>query len=921
MSLPRTVSPGRARRAGSPSAHPSREVVGRGPELAQLEGLLAAARGGGSGALVIRGEPGIGKSALLDHVAAAATDFDVLRAVGVEGELDLPYAGLHQLCRPLLDQIAGLPDPQREALRVAFGLASGDSPDRYVVGLAALNLMSAAAARQPLLCVVDDAHWLDGPTAQALGFVGRRLGADSVALVISTRSADEVFEGVPELVLSGLTTAESRRVLGTVLVGRVDETVRERILAEAHGNPLALFELPRTLTAAETATGIVQGTRDSLTSRLEASYRRQLEALPEDTRTLLVIAAAEPLGDPLLLLRAAAHLGIRVAAADAAEEAHLLDIREQVTFRHPLVRSTAYRSAAADERRAAHGALADATDPALDPDRRAWHRAQASAAPDERLATELERLAERARARGGLAASAAFLESAVRLTPDPARRSERALAAAGQKLDAGAFDDAERLLSSAAAGTAGELGQARAERLRSRIALARAFDDRAALLRSLDAARRLLPLDPKLGREALLEAFLAGRYTENREACIAAGQVFQAHQQGAGGDPIELLLGGYALLLSNGYPAGTDLLTQALRALRDGTPSSELEVEAALQAATTIAPALWDFESMSGILNSLVHWVREAGVLRLLPKTLQGLTWAQIYGGDFRDAAAGLTEANAVETVTGGASTPANWAILHAWCQEEHVALGLIAESEREGAQAPDTEYARAVLFNGLGRYDLALAAAQRSCDAHQVGAWGSALVEMVEAAARSDDEARAVWAFDQLATRTRQGGTDWALGLEARASALLDHAHAEGLYREAIERLGRTRLRPDLARAHLLYGEWLRRENRRVDARAELLKAHELFSAMGAVAFTDRARRELVATGEHVRKRIDDNPLDLTAQEMRVARLASSGSTNAEIAAQMFLSPRTVEWHLRQVFGKLGIASRRELQTALPTT
>jgi DNA-binding CsgD family transcriptional regulator len=324
---------------------------------------------------------------------------------------------------------------------------------------------------------------------------------------------------------------------------------------------------------------------------------------------------------------------------------------------------------------------------------------------------------------------------------------------------------------------------------------------------------------------------------------------------------------------------------------------------------------------MSGILNSLVQWVREAGVLRLLPKTLQGLAWAQIYGGDFRDAAAGLTEANAVEAVTGGASTPVNWAILHAWCQEERVALDLIAECEREGAQAPDTEYARAVLFNGLGRYDLALAAAQRSCDAHQVGAWGSALVEMVEAAVRSHDEARAVWAFDQLATRTRQGGTDWALGLEARASALLDHADAEGLYREAIERLGRTRVRPDLARAHLLYGEWLRRENRRMDARAELLKAHELFSAMGAVAFTDRARRELVATGEHVRKRIDDKRLDMTAQEMRIARLASSGSTNAEIAAQMFLSPRTVEWHLRQVFGKLGIASRRELRTALPTT
>jgi DNA-binding CsgD family transcriptional regulator/tetratricopeptide (TPR) repeat protein len=919
MSPPPTVSPGRSSGAEPLSAQPLRPVVGRGPELARLGRVLGAARDGGSGALVVRGEPGIGKSALLEHVTAAATGFDILRAVGVEGEIDLPYAGLHQLCRPLLDQVVELPEPQRDALRVAFGLAPGDLPDRYVVGLAALSLMSAAAVRQPLLCVVDDAQWLDGPTAQALAFVGRRLGADSVSLVISTRSADEVFEGIPELGLGGLSTAESRRVLGTVLVGRVDEAVRERILAEAHGNPLALMELPRTLTAAETATGIVQGTADSLTSRLEAGYRRRLEALPENTRTLLVIAAADPLGDPLLLLRAASHLGVGVEAADAAEAANLLEIKEHVTFRHPLVRSTAYRSASANERRAAHAALADATDPDLEPDRRVWHRAQASAVPDEKLAAELEQMAERARARGGLAASAAFLESAVRLTPDPAHRSERALAAAEQKVDAGAFGDAERLLRTAATGSESALVRARTERLAARIDLARAFDDREALNRALDAARRLLRLDPKLGREALLEAFLASRYTENREVCIAVGQVFVEHAEGTGSDAIELLLGGYALLLSKGYPAGTDLLTQALHELRSATPSTELEAEAALQAATTIAPALWDFESMGSIMDGLVHWVREAGVLRLLPKALQGLTWAQIYGGAFRDAAAALTEADAVEAVTGGASTPANWAILHAWCQDERVALDLIAECERKGAQLPDTEYARALLFNGLGRYDLALAAAQRSCDAHQVGAWGSALVEMVEAAVRSADSVRAVWALDQLVTRTRKGGTDWALGLEARARALMDDVDPEDHYREAIERLARTPLRPDLARAHLLYGEWLRRVHRRVDARAELVRAHELFSAMGAAAFTDRTRRELVATGEHVRRRVDDRRIDLTAQERQIARLASTGLTNAEIAGQMFLSARTVEWHLRQVFGKLGIASRRELRTAIP--
>jgi DNA-binding CsgD family transcriptional regulator/tetratricopeptide (TPR) repeat protein len=436
--------------------------------------------------------------------------------------------------------------------------------------------------------------------------------------------------------------------------------------------------------------------------------------------------------------------------------------------------------------------------------------------------------------------------------------------------------------------------------------------------RALDAARRLLGLDPRLGREALLEAFLAGRYAENREMCIAIGQVFELYQDETGGDAIQLLLSGYGHLLSEGYPAGTNLLTQALHQLRSATPSTEAEAEAALQAAMGIASSLWDSDSRSAILDGLLRWVRDAGVLRMLPRVLQGLARAQIDAGAFREAAAYLAEADAVEAVTGGASRPSTPAILNAFCEDESSALELIAHNERDGGSRPDTEFARALLFNGLGRYDDAVMAAQRSCDAHQVGAWSSALIEMVEAGVRTGDAVRAEWAFELLAMRTRLAGTDWAIGLEVRCRALMDPVDPEPHYREAIERLAATRLLPDVARAHLLFGEWLRRENRRVEARAELLRAHEMFSAMGAVAFTDRARRELVATGEHIRTRSPDKRSDLTAQETHIARLASSGMTNAEIAGQMFLSPRTVEWHLRQVFGKLGIASRRELRTAL---
>ena len=589
-----------------------------------------------------------------------------------------------------------------------------------------------------------------------------------------------------------------------------------------------------------------------------------------------------------------------------------------MTFRHPLLRSVVYRGAAANERRAAHDALAEATDPVLEPDRRVWHRAQASAVPNEGIAAELEQMSERARARGGMAAAAAFLESAVRLTPDQDRRSMRAIAAAEQKVDAGELEDAERLLRTAIAGGVDELRDVRAERLRARIALTRAFDDSEALRRALEAARRLVNLDPKLGRDALLGTFVAARYVTNREVCIDVGRAFNEEPLSTDASGAAMLLRGYGRLLADGYPAGTDVIVEALGSIAGGAPSNELEAEVAFLG-HTIAGALWDHARQAAILQPLLDWARNTGALALLPKLLVAWAGAQAEAGEFADAIATLQEAASIATVTGVGMNPDAWGFVHAWCDDETVALDAIAQIERDGALRMNTELARAQLFNGLGRYDLALATAQRSCDAHQLGAWGLALVELIEAAVRTGDAARAEAAFEALRERTRQGGTEWALGIEARAKALLVTHDPEALYREAIERLTHTAIRPQLARAHLLYGEWLRRENRRVEARAELLKAHELFTTMGAAAFTDRAGRELAATGEHVRKRSDDQRIELTAQETQIARLASSGLTNAQIAAQLFISPRTVEWHLRQVFAKLGVASRRELRRSFP--
>jgi DNA-binding CsgD family transcriptional regulator len=902
-------------------------LAGRGTEGARLDRLLADARAGQSAVLVLRGEPGIGKTALLGYAAERAAGFQVFRAAGVESEMELPFAGLHQLCGPMLGGLGQLPPPQRDALGTAFGLSSGAPPDRFLVGLAVLSLLSDVAAERPLLGLIDDAQWLDRSSAQVLAFVARRLQAESVVLLFAAREPAELNElaGLPDLPLRGLPGDSARELLASATKGPLDDRVRDRILAEARGNPLALLELPREVSPATLAGGFGLPGGLPLPGQIEASFLRRARQLPAATQRLLLVAAAEPTGEPALLWRAAGMLGIPAEAADPAQADGLLDLGVQIAFRHPLLRSAIYRAAAADERRSAHLTLAAATDTEIDPDRRAWHRAHSTLAPDEDVADELERSAARAQARGGLAAAAAFLERAAALTPDPGRRVRRALYAARAKQLAGAPNEALALLAAAAAGPLGDFDRAMLQRLNGQIALdTRRGGDAVPLL--LDAAGQLEPLDPGLARETYLEALraasIAGRLGGGARSAAEAASRAPTPQ----GVPraIDLLLEGLAVRLTAGYAASAPALKRALSAVRDQGGRPGLDVRWPWTA-RRVAPELFDDDAWHALGTRNVAMARDAGALAVLPLALNYLATMRVFEGNLETATALLNEAAAIADATGTPPIVFGRLSLAGFRGDEAQASALIEASvpvaiaRGEGVVLTVGEHARAVLHNGLGRYQAALDAAQSSSaqDELMFSVWS--LPELVEAAVRCGKTELAADTLERLCERTQAAGTELALGIQARSQALLrDGEPAESLYREAIQRLGGTRMRPALARTHLLYGEWLRRENRRGDAREQLRTAYDRFTAMGMEAFAERARRELVATGETVHKRTAQARYELTAQEVQIARLAGDGLSNPEIAAQLFLSTRTVEWHLRKVFSKLGISSRRELGRAL---
>jgi DNA-binding CsgD family transcriptional regulator len=909
---------------------------GRARERQTLDGLLDRVRGGESAMLVIRGEAGIGKTALMRYCARQASGCRLVQIVGVESEMELPLAALHQLCAPMLSCLAALPKPQQRALRVAFGLAPGTAPDRFILGLAVLSLLAENAAARPLVCLVDDAQWLDEASSQVLGFVGRRLLAEPVGLLFAGREAagEQMFPGLPALTVAGLTDKDARALLTAAVPGQLDKRVRDRIVAETRGNPLGLLELARGMSEAELAGGFAGPPKASppghLQGLLQDHYLRRVRALPEPTQQLMLLAAADPTGDATLLWRAAQTVGLGRDAAAAADAEQLLNIGSQVRFRHPLVRSAAYVAGSPADRRAAHLTLAAATDVQADPERRVWHLAAAATGPDEDVATALEQAAAQIQARAGLAAAAAFLQRSVTLTAEPGRRADRALAAALANLHAGAFDTALGLLVQAEADSVDDLQRARVEQLRGQIEWASVAGREAPVL-LLQAAKRLESLDAELARETYLYAWvashLAGPLAGPGGLLLEVSRAAQAARQPAGAPrPCDLLLDGLTTMITQGRAAAEPTIRRAVAAFLADQVSGEEWLQWGIFAQMA-AMAAWDFDSWVALSTRHVELARATGALAPLSIALNGRGQVATHCGDFETAAALAAEKDVVNEVTGirQATTcdlllagyrgrPAEAVPLFAATTEDSAARG-------EGLAVQMANWSAAVLHNGLGRYAEALAVAEPATEeTYSPLSTQLVLPELIEAAVRTGRADLAREALDRLSAMTAIEGSDWAKGLEARSRALLSEGQeAEQCYAEAVERLGRTPLRPERARAHLLYGEWLRRENRRLDARHQLHAAYHLLAAIGADAFAERARSELLATGEKVRKREVDTYGQLTPQEEHIVRLARDGRTNPEIGAELFISARTVEWHLRQVFTKLGITSRRDLHNALP--
>jgi DNA-binding CsgD family transcriptional regulator len=908
--------------SGSPGA--SSELLGRQSESQILNRIISAARVGHGGTIVVCGEPGIGKSSLLDHAMDSATGFQVLRAVGNEAEKELPFAAAQQLCASSLATLQELPAPHRDALGVAFGHVSGSAPDRLFVGLALLGLLSQQASKGPVLCVIDDAQWLDRESAQAFAIAARRLGSEHIAFLFGARTVPSDFNGLPCLPVFGLGQSEARVLLRSALPDPFDEHVFERILAETRGNPLALLELPRGLTPAELAGGFALPSSVPMAGRIEASFQRRIAKLPTSSRRLLLIAAVEPTGDPALMWRAAQSLGVDESAGSEFEANGLVEMAPRVIFRHPLVRSAIYEVSTPAERRSAHKALAGATDAGVDPDRRAWHLAQSAWHPDDEIANDLEASADRAQARGGFAAAAAFLERAAELTADSTHRVGRTLAAAEAKRQAGALEAALELVARAEQGPLDAYQSAQLEALRGRVSFAsQRGRDAPRLL--LAAAQHLELHDPVQARatylDAITAALFAGNLAEGGHAREVARAVLAAPQPPEPLGGTDLLLRGLALLVAEGPGAGTSVSKRALDAFRGDAISTEERLRWTWLAGRTAA-FIWDYDTWDTLSRRQVEAARAAGALSVLPLTLSTTAGVRLFAGRLAEAESLFEQAEAVADATDTRTAQYAAVLLAAFRGSEPKARALLDaavvdfSSRGEGMGVTLTKCAEAALYNGLARYEEAFLAAEVGLeDPNELWFWPWVAVELTEAASRTGRSAAATAAFERLCESTSASGTAWAAAVEDRCRALVSEGElVEKLYRSAIDRLAPTVLRLDLARTHLLLGEWLRRESRPADAREELRVAYRLFTEFGSESFAERARVELRATGERMRKGTPNSSGRLTPQEARAARLVAQGCTNVEIAAQMFISPSTVEYHLHKVFRKLGIRSRTQL-------
>jgi DNA-binding CsgD family transcriptional regulator len=911
---------------------PHQGLLGRVDERQRLDESCRKARAGHGGAVVLRGEAGIGKSALLDDLASRAPDFRICRAVGVESEMELAYAGLQQLCGPIVDLLTHLPSPRRDALEKVFGLSTGRPPDRFLVGMAVLDLVAATAEGQPVMWIVDDAQWLDRSSLQTVGFVSRRLLAERILIAIASRDTGEGDElaGLQELRLAGLGTEDAGALFDSVVTGPTDPTVRDRIIAETRGNPLALLELPRAWTTAEAVEGLPESAGVPLTGHLELAFAKRLADLPPDTQTLLALAAAEPTGDAALLWSAAQQLGLDWSAAAPAERAGLIEFGPLVHFRHPLVRAVAYRAAPLRNRLDVHRALADVTDPIRDPDRRAWHRASSTVTHDEDIAVELEHAAGRAKARGGLLAAASLLERAALLTPDGAQRSNRTLAAAKAKRDAGALEAALRLLPAVESEPPSELRRALAEQLRGRIAFDQRHGTEAAEL-LLSAAQRLERFDVRLARETHLEALTAAVWASGPHSGDVIHTAAKAALAAPRGDESprtsDLLLDSLALRVTEGYEAAAPELRLAVAAVRNcdigAGDVDSLTWLAENRFAGIIAIEVWDHEAGLALSERQVRVAREAGALVQLQFALNFLANNLVLAGDTRTAAALVEEERLLSTMTRVPAVGYSSMLLAAMRGDAVNAVPMIestmhkATENGQGRIVAFALYVSAVLYNGLGRHAEALDCARKVVEWDVLGYQTLAAAELAEAASREGETDLLADVSGWVRARADATPTAWALGTAARVQALAaDDADADRLYRESIEHLGKTSLRVELARSRLLYGEWLRRRGFKGRARDQLASAHHPLTEMGIAGFAERARRELTATtGRRTGRFIDVPSMQLTSQEALIAELVQQGLSNREIGGRLFLSPRTVEWHLRNIFGKVGVSSRRQLR------
>ena len=891
---------------------------GRDAECAAIDGLLTAARRGDGGALALRGGPGMGKTALLQYAAERGCGMRILQMRGVEAEARLSFAGLHAVLRPLLPQISSLPAPQAAALSGALGLAEASGPNRFLIAAGVLGVLAEAAGRQPVLCLVDDAHWLDSSSLDAFLFAARRIESDPIAMIFATRTGEADLPGLPEVSLGPIDPAAALDLLRERAGAALQEPARRQVLTLAAGNPLALVELSAELAAAA-------GRRDAaaaglpLGARLERAFLHRIGEQPDDVRRLLLLASADDSGELGTLLAAARSLGIDRSALSAAERARLLRVEPGgVEFVHPLVRSAIYQTAPFAERQDVHLALAGVLDGDANAGRRAWHRAAAAVPPAEGVADELEKVADDARARAGHGVAARTLERAAALTGDPARRARLLLDAAEDAWESGGADAASALVAKARGLSSDPIVEGRIDQLRGRIEARRgtALDGYQILIDGVD---RIVSLDPLRAAGMLVDALQAASYGGDLGRVVEAGRRAERLLQ----DPdhpvaVPFVAGVGALLSGDAARAATLLREVVARAEETADPL-------VLAWAGTAAGYLGDIVTAGRYGVRAVARARASGALSTLSYALETLATTQATRSPASaeaNAAEGLRLAREVDQPSSVAVHLGLLAFVAALRGDEEATLALTDEIG-ELASKHGLGFPQARAISALGWLDLGLGRPDQALDRLEgliaTGHPGVALIstpDLVEAGVRLGRPERVRPALAPLEAWASSSASPWPLAALARCRALLAEGEAATRhFEEALAHHAPWAPTVDSARTQLLYAEFLRRERRRLEARPHLRDALATFERVGATPWADRARSELRATGETARRRTPDTLPTLTPQELQIARFVAAGATNKEVAAQLFVSPRTVDHHLRNVFTKLGISSRRQLR------